>query len=135
MSWLLTARSFITGSWKWLAAIVACSALAWLHGCSQGKKIERADQLEAELGAIQVGIESAGIATQEREQDDERISTEENDREEAIEAANDSGAPSGAAVALGCERLRQARRDISKLPACAGHEARAEAAASRGDSD
>ena len=36
MPWIIAMKSFFTGGWKWLAAIAACSALSWLHGCNYG---------------------------------------------------------------------------------------------------
>lgn len=118
--YLTSALGFLSGAWKWLAICLAVAVLAFVKGCNHGRSIEQAAQARAAGVARDVADQSAGQAAQERETDRQTLGQAQKGRDDAIRNANDGGRPGAASNALNCERLRQAGRDISGIPACGG---------------
>lgn len=105
------ALSFITGGWKWLAAIAACSALAWLHGCGVGmdrvhdKYAKQAlDTSETARGAL----EDAGAAKSTR---DEQFNDKQKDLENAAQKGTADPVGAGVTAVLDGMRKQQAGSD------------------------
>jgi len=118
--YLTSALGFLSGAWKWLALCLAVAVLAFVKGCNHGRDIERSAQAQATAKARDVADQSAGQAAQERETDRQAAGQAQEGRDDAIRNANDAGRPGSASNALNCERMRQAGRNISQLPACRG---------------
>ena len=114
---LATARTFLTGNCRWLAICAAVAAVAWLHGCSTGKDMVQARLAAANLKAEQEARRADSLAADQRLRDAKTIGEFDDALTEAIMSAPD-GKPDPASVALGCERLRQAGTDISRITAC-----------------
>ncbi|MET0364508.1 MAG: hypothetical protein ABW169_07620 [Sphingobium sp.] len=71
----------------------------------------------AEMEMMRVNQDALDAASAAREADTVRINDQVKETTHAIDKASD-GAPSDAAVRLGCDRLRRAGRDTSAYPAC-----------------
>lgn len=123
--WSLIAWATGLPRWARLAAaalalvlVAAGAALVWLksHDSEVVEKHDAAANLQAERKARAADADAA-----DQRLNDARANAEQQESyHEAIEAAS-SGAPSDAAVRLGCERLRRAGKVDADLPAICGH--------------
>ncbi len=104
----------------WYIAIAGVLLWAWgNHREQAGYDLRGAEQMEAEREARDLSEQSRNEATKEREADTTDIGTRKQEREDAISGIPDER-PSDATIALNCQRMREAGRDVSQLPACRG---------------
>lgn len=123
-----TALKWAGDNWKLLALGAVALAGAFLYW-QWDRASDRADKWEAtakqeraDKEQAQATITVLETAAIERARDGVALDSMKKDYRDAIEAVQAGGAPSDAAVALGCARLRKANRtDASEYQAvCAG---------------
>jgi hypothetical protein len=109
----------LVSRFRWLLVGLAALLMgAYVTGRVHGVSAEKARQTAAQLKAEKQARRSDETAARQRVRDTTKIENEERVRNEAIEAAPNS-APDAASVALGCQRLRDAR--VRPLPAVCGN--------------
>jgi hypothetical protein len=101
-----------------LIAVIAVLAFTYAKGMGDNARQERARDAMAEAAAIKSDTVADTKATDQQKRDAEVRAEKEKDLADAIAPIIDS-VPDAAAVALGCERLRQAGVSTSDIPACA----------------
>ncbi len=99
-----------------VALCTVISAFALLKSCYDNSVIENHD---AEISAEtqRKAREADANAALQRKVDEARISEQEKDMHDAVAKTPDT-MPDAARVALGCARLRNAGKDVSRIAAC-----------------
>lgn len=103
-----TAKSFLLGGWKWLAAIAACSALSWLHGCNYGTDRTHQKYASQALESANKARSASEGATASKDKRDDEFQAQQKELEDVINPAND--APAGANVKAVLEVLRDQQK-------------------------
>lgn len=118
---LKSAQAWLAALPQILIVLLVTLPLTFLLGQCDGRRSESARQDAARAAANVEVVKKDGdaktVAATERATD--TILTDQKHKEliDAVQTAPDS-APDAARVRLGCERLRQAGRDTTAIPAC-----------------
>jgi hypothetical protein len=99
------------------AGIAALAWTLWLG--HHDKAVVTADRVKSNLAVTTTNAAAHEKAADERLVDDRAVATQEKEMHDAIHSVPDS-APDAARVRLGCDRLRRAGKDLSRIPACSG---------------
>lgn len=114
----ITAR---TAKWIGIAVLAVAAILFVRHMIRKDATIAKQEVViqgqEAVIAAGATNGAAKDAAAIQGAVDADRIITNTKERNDAIDKAAD-GAPSDAAVAYGCLRLKRAGRDTSAIPAC-----------------
>ena len=105
------ALGFVTGGWKWLAAIAAFSALAWLHGCGFGMERVHDKYAKQALGTSEKArgaLEGAGAAKASR---DDQFDDKQKELENAAQKGTPDPVGAGVSAVLDGMRKQQASGD------------------------
>lgn len=116
LPWLMP---LVQKSWRFVVGAIAIFPLAFLLGQCSGANNAKA-KYERDQAAATVAMQRRDAAAKEagnlrRAADAETTSSQAKDRSDAISRATDS-APSGAELALACQRLRQQGTPADRLP-------------------
>lgn len=109
--------------WKLAVGIILGALLIFPLAQCSGKRIGRQEMQSAidraNVQALREKARADELAAQQRLTDTIAVSRQEEDLRDAIASTPDS-APDATRIALGCQRLRAAGTDTSRIPACAG---------------
>ena len=111
MPWMIAIKEFVTGGWKWLAAIAACSALSWLHGCGYG--IDRTHNIYASqaLETANTARSASEDATATKDKRDDAFQAQQEELKDA--AKTGSNEPVGVGVTGVLDGMRRQQKSAS----------------------
>ena len=102
-----TAKSFLLGGWKWIAAIVACSALSWLHGCGYGIDRTHNKYASQALEAATTARSASEGATATKDKRDVAFDAQQKELENAAKSGSNEPVGTGVTGVLDGMRRQQ----------------------------
>lgn len=108
MPWIKTITDFVTGGWKWLAAIVACSALSWLHGCGYGVGRTHSKYASQALETANTARSASEGATATKDKRDDAFQAQQEELKDAAKTGSNEPVGTGVTGVLDGMRRQQA---------------------------
>jgi hypothetical protein len=103
----------------YLIALIALAGLLWGAVAIHDRRVVNANDAQQEAKLTPVIAKAGDNAAAQRATDTIAISKTEEETHRAIHSVPDA-APAAPSVRLGCQRLRNAGKDITRIPACSG---------------
>ena len=102
-----TAKSFLLGGWKWLAAIFACSALSWIHGCGYGIDRTHDKYASQALETANTARSASEGATATKDQRDDAFQAQQEELKDAAKTGSNEPVGTGVRNVLDGMRRQQ----------------------------